>query len=125
MEQVIFYGAGTTGQVYYDLLKEYKVEDVVNSFCDQNIALQQSGFCGKKVISYAEAKEKNLPFFVTLNEANNSIQRNEIVEMLQRDGQRYMDVPSLTNFLQINASEFHRLFCAQYHVIMGPLSRPK
>lgn len=113
MEQFILYGAGKNAKVYYNILKELGKEDVIACFCDQNPELQQSGFLDKEVCSYEEAKKKNLAFFVTLH---NRALCQEVRETLTAQGNRVLDLSQFVNGCHIDLSQFHRLFCAKFHV---------
>ena len=114
MDKVILYGAGTFGEEMYQYLEHYNLTEYIYAYCDKNAATIKTK-CGKKVLSYDEAKSLGIPFIIAVkNEPNGFF--NEIKELLDNDNVVYYD--KLLNWLRKHAdlTQISREYCANNHI---------
>lgn len=82
MDQIIIYGAGARGKLYYDFFKSLHMEKIIYAYCDENYKQIQS--IGEiPVLSYHDLKNRRIPFIISVAELEG------ICEKLQSDGNLY------------------------------------
>ena len=108
--QFIIYGAGKRGVSWYNFLKQNNLNDNIYGFCDKNY--ENIKCVGeKKVFSYEEVKNLDLPFFVSIENENI---RNNVIEFLNNNGNIVEN--DLSRLLNVDEVEFNRMYCAFFHV---------
>lgn len=113
MEKIIIYGTGKFGKTYFKLLQKFGMDNVIECFCDSNTPSVPSLCCGKDVLSYELAKEKNLPFFIAIKKSDVV---SLLINMLETDDQAYIDELKLANLMGLDLPSMYREFCAEYHI---------
>lgn len=114
MKQVILYGAGVCSKNALDFLRFCNMDIYIYALCESNPEKTRKKFFDKSIISYAEAKEKNYPFVISVSEKYH----DEIQHILEQDGVKYFD--GITQWLQLEfRSDFTKLnrdYCAYFHI---------
>ena len=108
--QFIIYGAGKRGVSWYNFLKQNNLNDNIYGFCDKNYKNIQY-VDDKKVYSYEEVKNLDLPFFVSIVDED---MRNDAIKFLKSNGNFVEN--DLSKLLNINAVEYNRMYCAFFHI---------
>lgn len=108
--QFIIYGAGKRGVSWYNLLKQNNLNDNIYGFCDRNYKNIQY-VDDKKVYSYEEVKNLDLPFFVSIVDKD---MRNYAIKFLNDNGNIVEN--NLSKLLNVDEVEFNRMYCAFFHI---------
>lgn len=111
MKKFILYGAGARGKWCLDFLEWRKLDDEVVVFCDKKYK-EIGEIDGKKVISYEDAKELNLPFLIT---CINNETVNEVLQMIKNDGHEGYVFDEFYKVIGEEQSVFLREWCAYHH----------
>lgn len=109
--QVIIYGAGKKGKLYYDFLEKYKKSGIVIGFCDKdykNIASVE----GTRVMSFDEACSLHMPFLISI--ANKEIS-NGVKDMIANAGEQWLVFDDMADYLHEDRVELNREWCAYIH----------
>lgn len=114
MKQVILYGAGVYSKNILDFLRYCNMDKYIAALCESSLDETRKIFFDKPVISYEEAKEKNLSFVISVSEK----WRDEIQHILEQDGVKYFD--GITQWLQLEFrdgfTKLNRDYCAYFHI---------
>lgn len=111
-KQLIIYGAGVRGKAYYDFFMEKGLQDCIYGFCDKKYA-EIVNVKDKKVYSYEEVKDLDLPFLITMVDGNAA---DEVGEKLKQDGNRGCLIGDFAElFGHKDDVEFNREICAFFH----------
>ncbi len=113
MQEFIIYGAGCKGRSMYGFLRSKGLEGLVRYFVDRN-AEEIKEIDGKKVLSFEQAKEEDIPFvIVTYYKALN----DELEEILKKaDKVYYSDLNCWAVDNGFDMVKWNREFCAYYHI---------
>ena len=111
MESFVIYGAGNKGKWCLDLLRWRKLDGRVFAFCDRRYA-ELGNIEGKRVLSYEEAKKVNMPFLIAIADQDTA---DEILQMVQSDGQRGYAYDDFHKILKEDQAVFLREWCAYHH----------
>lgn len=108
----IIYGAGKWGRIYYNFLKHLNRESLVIGFCDRRY-YEIEKIEDKRVFSYEEAKEYNVPFIVSVRDSD---KRKDICQMMDEDHVKYCNIEDIAEEINMTRVELNREFCAFYHI---------
>ncbi|MCM1154892.1 MAG: class I SAM-dependent methyltransferase [Roseburia sp.] len=111
MDRFIIYGCGNKGKWCLDFLKWRNMDDRIYAFCDKRYdELNEVG--GKKVLSYEEARNQNLPFLLAI--ANPEI-TNEVMHLIQSDNCKGYLLDDFYKILGEDQTVYLREWCAYHH----------
>lgn len=111
MGKFIIYGAGNRGKWCLEFLEWRNLADCVLAFCDKRYG-EIGQINGKKVLSYEEAKNANVPFLISNSNESEAVQ---ILRMLEDDGCRGVVFDEFYKVLDEEQTVFLREWCAYHH----------
>lgn len=110
--KIIIYGAGKRGKQFYNFIKQRNGQNNVYAFCDENYKNIKE-IDGKKVVSFDEACEYGLPFFISIVETDIS---KGIREKIEKRNATCVDAGYFADLLDEDRVSFNRDFCAFFHL---------
>lgn len=108
---IIIYGAGARGKGCYDFIKKFGKQNMVLAFCDEKYDTIRK-VEGKKVMSFAEACEQDVPFLISIVDGTTV---ESIKNKIKNAGKEWINLDDLAIVFGENRVEFNREFCAFFH----------
>lgn len=111
-KQLIIYGLGKRGKIYYNFFKEKGLDGCIKGFCDSRY-LELGGYDGKRCYGYDEAKAMKIPFLISIKDPCDF---SEIEVQVKQDGNKSYKMDNIADYLEKDKVVFNRDFVAFFHV---------